>query len=57
MSNASGQRFRVGLVQMSFSLSPGENLVKDEEKVREAAARGSQIIVLQELFPPQYFRR
>jgi len=57
MSNASGQRFRVGLVQMSCSLSPGENLEKAAEKVREAAARGAQIICLQELFRSQYFCR
>jgi N-carbamoylputrescine amidase len=57
MSNASGQRFRVGLVQMSCSLSPGENLEKAAAKVREAAARGAQIICLQELFRSQYFCR
>jgi N-carbamoylputrescine amidase len=57
MSNASGQRFRVGLVQMSCSLSPGENLEKAALKVREAAARGAQIICLQELFRSQYFCR
>ena len=57
MSNASGQRFRVGLVQMSCSRSPGENLEKAAAKVREAAARGAQIICLQELFRSQYFCR
>jgi N-carbamoylputrescine amidase len=57
MSNASDQRFRVGLVQMSCSLSPEENLEKAALKVREAAARGAQIICLQELFRSQYFCR
>ncbi len=57
MSNASDQRFRVGLVQMSCSLSPEENLEKAAGKVREAAARGAQIICLQELFRSQYFCR
>jgi N-carbamoylputrescine amidase len=57
MSNASDQRFRVGLVQMSCSLSPSENLEKAAAKVREAAARGAQIICLQELFRSQYFCR
>lgn len=57
MSNSSDQRFRVGLVQMSCSLSPEENLVKAAEKVLEAAARGAQIICLQELFRSQYFCR
>ena len=57
MSNASDQRFRVGLVQMSCSLSPEETLEKAAGKVREAAARGAQIICLQELFRSQYFCR
>jgi N-carbamoylputrescine amidase len=57
MSNASDQRFRVGLVQMSCSLSPEENLEKAAGKVRETAARGAQIICLQELFRSQYFCR
>jgi N-carbamoylputrescine amidase len=42
---------------MSCSLSPGENLEKAAAKVREAAARGAQIICLQELFRSQYFCR
>ncbi|MFN9264170.1 MAG: carbon-nitrogen hydrolase [Acidobacteriota bacterium] len=57
MSNASGQRFRVGLVQMSCSRSPGDNHDTAAAKVREAAARGAQIICLQELFRSQYFCR
>jgi N-carbamoylputrescine amidase len=42
---------------MSCSRSPGENLEKAAAKVREAAARGAQIICLQELFRSQYFCR
>ena len=49
--------FRVGLVQMSCSLDPNENLAKAEWRVREAAARGARVIVLQELFRSQYFCR
>jgi len=49
--------FRIGLVQMSCSLDPAENLAKAEAKVREAAARGAQIVCLQELFRAQYFCR
>ena len=57
MPISSDQRFRVGLVQMSCSSSPDENLEKAAVKVREAAARGGQVICLQELFRSQYFCR
>jgi len=49
--------FRIGLVQMSCSLDPNENLAKAEWKVREAAATGAQVICLPELFRSQYFCR
>jgi len=49
--------FRIGLVQMSCSLDPNENLAKAEWKVREAAAKGAQVICLPELFRSQYFCR
>ena len=51
------EKFRVGLVQMSCSLDPGENLEKAQTKIREAAGRGAQIVCLQELFRSQYFCR
>lgn len=51
------EAFRIGLVQSSCSLDPNENLAKTEWKVREAAARGAQVICLQELFRSQYFCR
>ena len=51
------ETFRIGLVQTSCSLDPNENLAKTEWKVREAAARGAQVICLQELFRSQYFCR
>ncbi|HTM50755.1 MAG TPA: carbon-nitrogen hydrolase [Bryobacteraceae bacterium] len=53
----SDSKFRIGLVQMSCSPDPGENLAKAEQRVREAAARGAQIVCLQELFRSQYFCR
>ncbi len=53
----SAEKFRTGLVQMSCSLDPNENLAKAEWKIREAAARGAQVICLQELFRSQYFCR
>jgi N-carbamoylputrescine amidase len=51
------QTFRIGLVQTSCAADPNENLAKAEWKIREAAARGAQIICLQELFRSQYFCR
>jgi N-carbamoylputrescine amidase len=51
------EMFRVGLAQMSCALDPNENLAKAESQVREAAARGAQIVCLQELFRSQYFCR
>jgi N-carbamoylputrescine amidase len=57
MPGESNHQFRIGLVQMSCSTSPAENLEKAVAKVREAAARGAQIVCLQELFRSQYFCR
>ena len=57
MAFASDRKFRVGLVQMSSSLDPVENLQKAVQKTREAAAQGAQIVCLQELFRSQYFCR
>ena len=46
---------RVGLVQMTCEPGPGPNMEKAVERVREAAARGAQVVCLQELFRSQYF--
>jgi N-carbamoylputrescine amidase len=46
---------QVGLVQMSCTASKEENLRKAIEKTREAAAKGAQIVCLQELFTSLYF--
>ena len=40
---------------MSCTKSPAENLAKAIEKIREAAAKGAQIVCLQELFTSLYF--
>ncbi len=56
MSN-SLQPFRVGLIQMTCSPDPRENLEKAVARTREAAAAGAQIVCLQELFRSQYFCR
>ncbi|MDB5210131.1 MAG: acyltransferase, partial [Sediminibacterium sp.] len=46
---------KVGLVQMSCTASKDENLAKAIVKIREAAAKGAQIVCLQELFTSLYF--
>ena len=46
---------KVGLVQMSCTASKEENLAKAILKTREAAAKGAQIVCLQELFTSLYF--
>src|SRR5262245_40505745 len=49
--------FRLGLIQMSCSPDPADNLAKAESRIREAAARGAQIVCVQELFRSQYYCR
>ncbi|AYD47557.1 carbon-nitrogen hydrolase [Arachidicoccus soli] len=48
-------KVNVGLVQMSCTGSKEANLQKAIEKTREAAAKGAQIVCLQELFTSLYF--
>lgn len=48
-------KFTIGLVQMAMSADVDENLKKAGEFVREAAAKGAQIICLPEMFRSQYF--
>jgi N-carbamoylputrescine amidase len=45
----------VGLVQMSCAAEPEVNMAKAVTGIREAAARGANIVCLQELFRSQYF--
>ena len=49
------KKVKVGLVQMSCSANPEDNMKKAEKGIREAAANGAQIICLQELFRSLYF--
>ncbi len=49
------RKVSVGLVQMSCSPNKQENLSKAINKIKEAAAKGAQIICLQELFTSLYF--
>jgi N-carbamoylputrescine amidase len=46
---------KVGLVQMSCVADVESNILKAEERIKEAAAKGAQIICLQELFTSLYF--
>lgn len=57
MPALSRSQFTAGLVQMTCSPDPRENLEKAVLRVREAASRGAQIVCLQELFTSQYFCR
>jgi N-carbamoylputrescine amidase len=47
--------FMVGLIQMSCSPDPDDNLRRACDKVRQAAKQGAQIVCLPELFRTQYF--
>jgi N-carbamoylputrescine amidase len=47
--------FMVGLIQMSCSPDPDDNLRRACDKVRQAAMQGAQIVCLPELFRTQYF--
>ena len=48
-------KVKIGLVQMSCTNDKQQNLQKAIGKVKEAAAKGAQIICLQELFTSLYF--
>src|SRR5476651_390492 len=48
-------KVKVGLVQMSCTADKQQNMQKAIVKVREAAAKGAQIVCLQELFTSLYF--
>ena len=49
------QKFRVGLIQMSCTPNPDENMASAIAHIREAAKQGAQVICLPELFQTQYF--
>jgi N-carbamoylputrescine amidase len=49
------EKFRVGLIQMSATPDPQENLQRASDKLRQASADGAQIVCLPELFQTQYF--
>jgi N-carbamoylputrescine amidase len=49
------RKVKVGLVQMSCSATPKENLQKVKPPIIELARQGAQVICLQELFTSLYF--
>ncbi len=55
MTNPSGRIVNVGLVQLRCGDSPEENTTAAIAGVREAAARGAQVVCLPELFRSRYF--
>jgi N-carbamoylputrescine amidase len=54
-TGVSSKKINVGLVQMSCTADPRENLSKAIARIRDAAAKGAQIVCLQELFTSLYF--
>jgi N-carbamoylputrescine amidase len=55
MTNLSQGSVTLGLVQHQCAVEPDVNMRKALQGVRDAAARGAQIVCLQELFRSQYF--
>ncbi len=49
------RNFKIGIVQMSCSSEPEQNMERAIEHVRAAADQGAEIICLPELFQTQYF--
>jgi len=52
---AERRTIKVGLVQMSCAENPAENIKKAIAGIREAAAKGANVVCLQELFRSLYF--
>ena len=55
--HSAGTPFRIGLIQMTCSPSAEQNMAKIEERIRETAARGAQVVCTQELYRGPYFCR
>src|SRR5512138_2442116 len=49
------EKFQVGLVRMSMSADPQQNLDKAAARVAEAASKGAQVVCLPELYRSPYF--
>jgi N-carbamoylputrescine amidase len=48
-------KVKVGMVQMSCTANKEENVQKAAQRIRDTAAKGAQIVCLQELFSSLYF--
>jgi N-carbamoylputrescine amidase len=55
MSTSPATAVTLGLVQHACTADPVENMDRTVEDIREAAARGAQIVCTQELFRSRYF--
>ncbi len=55
MSQESSQVVRIGLIQRPIGASRADTLASTLDSIREASARGAQLICLQELFADRYF--
>lgn len=51
----SEKKVKIGLVQLACDKDPAVNMAKNIAGIREAAAKGAQIVCLQELFRSLYF--
>src|SRR5512138_2600988 len=49
------EKFQVGLVRMSMSADPQQNLEKAAQRVADAARKGAQVVCLPELYRSPYF--
>jgi agmatine deiminase len=54
-ASETGRKVTIGLIQTDVSENTAENLKKTLDKVEVAAAKGAQIICLQELYRTRYF--
>lgn len=53
--NPKNKKFTAGLIQMSMSPNPIDNLKKAKSFVEKAAKKGAEVICLPEMFKSQYF--
>ncbi len=51
------ENIRIGLIQAASDEKPEINLINAQTRIRAAAAKGAQIVCLQELFKTRYFCR
>ncbi len=54
-TNSISDKFTIGLIQMSMSTDPEDNLKKAVDRISKTAKKGASVICLPELFRSQYF--